>query len=90
MGRGGRIAARRVSVDLWESYLERRMSGTHEHGHHHPTPPSPVEARAAALEEMLTEKGLVNGEFIDAIVSAYAERHRADERRQGGRARLGR
>ena len=49
------------------------MSAAHEHdGHHHPTPPSPVEVRAAALEAMLAEKGLVTGEFIDAIVSAYA------------------
>jgi len=43
-----------------------------EDGHHHPAPPSPVEARAAALEALLTEKGLVSPEFIDAIVSAYA------------------
>jgi nitrile hydratase len=40
--------------------------------HHHPTPPSPVETRAAALEALLIEKGLVTAEFIDAIVSAYA------------------
>lgn len=43
-----------------------------EDAHHHPTPPSPVEARAAALEALLTEKGLVSPEFIDSIVSAYA------------------
>src|SRR2546430_1163955 len=43
-----------------------------EDGHHHPAPRSPVEARAAALEALLTEKGLVSPEFIDAIVSAYA------------------
>jgi nitrile hydratase subunit alpha len=41
-------------------------------GHHHPTPPSPVEARAAALEALLIEKGLVSAEFIDSIVNAYA------------------
>jgi nitrile hydratase len=40
--------------------------------HHHPLPPSPVEVRAAALEELLAEKGIVSGEFIDTIVSAYA------------------
>jgi nitrile hydratase len=40
--------------------------------HHHPSPPSPVEARASALEALLTEKGLVTAEFIDALVSAYA------------------
>jgi nitrile hydratase len=44
----------------------------HEDAHHHPTPPSPVEVRAAALETLLTEKGLVTPEFIDAIVGAYA------------------
>jgi nitrile hydratase len=49
------------------------MTDTAElHGHHHPTPPSPVEARAAALEAILTEKGLVTAEFIDALVGAYA------------------
>ncbi len=40
--------------------------------HHHHTPPSPVETRAAALEALLTEKGLVSPEFIDSIISAYA------------------
>jgi nitrile hydratase subunit alpha len=51
------------------------MTDSHEqtgHHHHHPTPPSEVELRAAALEAILTEQGLVTGEFIDAIVSAYA------------------
>jgi nitrile hydratase len=49
------------------------VTGTAEQdGHHHPRPVSPVEARADALEAILTEKGLVTGEFIDAIVSAYA------------------
>jgi nitrile hydratase len=44
-----------------------------EDGHRqHPAQPSPVEARAAALEALLTEKGLVSPEFIDSIVSAYA------------------
>jgi nitrile hydratase len=43
-----------------------------ERAHHHPTPPSPVEARVEALEALLTEKGLVTSEFIDSIVNAYA------------------
>jgi len=47
------------------------MTGEHPH-HHHDTPPPPVEARAAALEALLTEKGLVSPEFIDSIVGAYA------------------
>jgi nitrile hydratase subunit alpha len=41
-------------------------------GHHHAAPPSPVEARAATLEALLIEKGLISPEFIDSIVSAYA------------------
>jgi len=39
--------------------------------HHHPAPLSPVEVRARALEELLTEKGLIQEGFIDAVVSAY-------------------
>jgi nitrile hydratase len=45
---------------------------TGDHGHHHPAPPARIEARAAALEALLTERGLVSAEFIDSIVSAYA------------------
>lgn len=45
------------------------MSG-HDHGHH-PTPPSPIERRAAALEELLTEKGLVPQGFIDDVIRLY-------------------
>jgi nitrile hydratase len=43
-----------------------------EHAHH-PQPPSAVERRARALEEILTEKGIVSPEFIDRVVEAYAE-----------------
>jgi nitrile hydratase len=42
----------------------------HDHGHH-PQAPSDVEARALALESLLREKGLITGEEIDRIVSAY-------------------
>lgn len=38
---------------------------------HHAAPPSPAEQRAAALEALLTESGLVTPEMIDAIVSMY-------------------
>jgi nitrile hydratase len=41
-----------------------------EPAHHH-APPSPIEQRVAALEEVLTEKGLVTAEFIDGVVSLY-------------------
>jgi nitrile hydratase len=48
------------------------MSDQHDDDHHHhPAPLSPVEVRARALEELLTEKGLVQRDFIDAVVSAY-------------------
>ena len=40
-------------------------------GHHHPVPPSPVEARARALEELLTEKGIVQPDALDAVVTMY-------------------
>ncbi|HEV3134722.1 MAG TPA: nitrile hydratase subunit alpha [Acidimicrobiia bacterium] len=45
---------------------------TDEHGHH-PEPLSDVERRARALEELLTEKGIVSSEFIDQVVEAYAQ-----------------
>jgi nitrile hydratase len=50
------------------------VSHDHDHDHdhgHHPDPPSDVEARALALESLLREKGLVSGEEIDRLVSAY-------------------
>lgn len=43
----------------------------HDDDHHHPAPLSPVEVRARALEKLLTEKGLIQEGFIDAVVSAY-------------------
>jgi len=39
--------------------------------HHHAAPLSPVEARARALEELLIEKGIVQPDALDAVVSAY-------------------
>jgi nitrile hydratase len=39
--------------------------------HHHPTPPSPIEQRVAALEELLTEKGYVPEGFIEEFNRAY-------------------
>jgi nitrile hydratase subunit alpha len=48
------------------------MSEVHDHDdHHHPTPPSPVERRAAALEELLAEKGLVPEGFIEEVNRVY-------------------
>ena len=40
-------------------------------GHHRPTPPSPIERRVAALEELLTERGYVPDGFIEDFNRAY-------------------
>src|SRR5436190_8945675 len=42
-----------------------------DHGHH-PTALTEIERRARALEELLTEKGIVDSAFIDAVAEAYA------------------
>src|SRR5207248_912137 len=39
--------------------------------HHHPTPPSPIERRVAALEELLTQRGYVPEGFIEEVNRAY-------------------
>jgi nitrile hydratase len=39
---------------------------------HHPAPISPVEQRVAALEELLTERGLVPEGFVEEITRRYA------------------
>src|SRR6202047_3441673 len=41
------------------------------HDHHHPRPESAVELRARALEALLTERGLVSTDAIDAVVELY-------------------
>jgi nitrile hydratase len=47
------------------------MSG-HDHGHpHHPEPLAPIEARVAAMEAVLTEKGLFDAEMLDGIVHEF-------------------
>jgi len=40
-------------------------------GHHHPAPPSPIEQRVAALEALLTEKGLVPDGFVEEVTRRY-------------------
>jgi nitrile hydratase len=42
-----------------------------DHGHHHPDPVAPVEARIAAIEAVLIEKGLFDAEFLDGIVENF-------------------
>jgi nitrile hydratase len=48
------------------------MSSGHDH-EHHPEPLAPVEARVAALEAVLAEKGLLNDGALDAIVSHFED-----------------
>ena len=42
-----------------------------EDGHHHPREVSPIEARVAAIEELLVEKGYLQREVIDGFIKAY-------------------
>jgi nitrile hydratase subunit alpha len=42
-----------------------------EHGHHHPAPPSAIERRVAALEALLTERGVVPDGFIEEVTRRY-------------------
>jgi nitrile hydratase subunit alpha len=39
--------------------------------HHHPRPTSPIEDRVAALESLLTEKGIIDPSALDDIVAYY-------------------
>ena len=39
--------------------------------HHRPIPPSPIEQRVNALEELLTERGYVPDGFIEDVNRAY-------------------
>lgn len=39
--------------------------------HHHPREVSPIEARVAALEDLLVERGYVTRETIDGFIRAY-------------------
>lgn len=41
--------------------------------HHHPAEPAPIERRVAALEALLTERGLVSPGFVDEVNRAYEE-----------------
>ena len=43
----------------------------HDHHHHHERAKSEVELRAEALEALLTERGLVSTDAIDAVVELY-------------------
>jgi nitrile hydratase len=39
--------------------------------HHHPRPTSPIEDRVAALEALLTEKGIVDPAVLDGIIAHF-------------------
>ena len=43
----------------------------HDDGPHHPQPISPIEARVAALEAVLVERGMFDAEQLDAIVDNF-------------------
>ena len=44
----------------------------HDHDHaHHPEPLAPIEARVAAIEAVLIERGLLNAAELDAIVDNF-------------------
>ena len=45
----------------------------HQHPHHHEGP-SDIEARVKSLEDLLIEKGLVDGKAMDALVDTYENR----------------
>ena len=45
-----------------------------DHGHdHHPEPLAPIEARVAAIEAVLTEKGLFDTDALDEIVAHFED-----------------
>jgi nitrile hydratase subunit alpha len=46
---------------------------SHDHGHHHPEELAPIEARVAAIEELLVEKGIINTEMLDSIVEHFEQ-----------------
>ncbi len=48
------------------------MSADHRHTHH-PEPLAPVEARVAALEAVLTERGLLDSAAVDEIVTHFED-----------------
>jgi nitrile hydratase len=47
------------------------VSEAHEHGAHHPRPPSEAELRARALEALLVSRGLISSDAIDGVIEHY-------------------
>jgi nitrile hydratase len=46
------------------------LTGDHDHAHH-PAPLAPIEARVAAIEDVLIERGLFDAAQLDAIVDNF-------------------
>ena len=42
-----------------------------DHDHHHPKPMTDLEARTAAIESLLVEKGLITSEQVDAVIDVF-------------------
>jgi nitrile hydratase len=42
-----------------------------DHDHHHPKPMTEVEARTAAIESLLVEKGVITSEQVDAVIDVF-------------------
>src|SRR6184192_3132996 len=61
-------SAQRVSACRFVGQLPGAIMSV---GGHHPAPASPVEQRVAALEALLTERGLVSAGFIEEITRRY-------------------
>jgi nitrile hydratase subunit alpha len=50
------------------------VTASHDHSHaHHPEPLAPIEARVAAIEEVLIERGLLKAAELDAIVEHFEQ-----------------
>ena len=43
----------------------------HDHDRHHPKPMTEVEARTAAIESLLVEKGVITSEQVDAVIEVF-------------------
>jgi nitrile hydratase subunit alpha len=48
------------------------IADAHDHGHH-PEPLAPVEARVAAIEAVLTDRGLIDAAAVDEVVRHFED-----------------
>src|SRR5215472_12670171 len=68
---GGRSAERGRARSAGAGKAERRRRGKQSGDANHPAPMAPVEQRVAALEALLTERGLVPEGFIERVTRRY-------------------